>query len=52
MADLEFDRAAVGVSAKKDWTDSEEFGRIGAVARQISIVGIAKNLPEGPNEGV
>ena len=28
MSDIEFSREAVGVSAKKDWVDANEFARI------------------------
>gem|GEM_PF-5625523 len=28
MGDIEFNREAVGVSAKKDWADANEFARM------------------------
>ena len=30
MADIEFNRSAVGINAKKDWEDADFFGQIGA----------------------
>ena len=51
MADLEFDRAAVGISAKKDWHDSETLARISKFVRSIPAYGIAKTLEECDNSG-
>lgn len=33
---LHFDRDAVGVSAKKSWNDSEDFGTLGAAAGRLN----------------
>ena len=30
VADIEFNRSAVGINAKKDWEDADFFGQIGA----------------------
>ena len=52
MSTIEFDRAAVGVSAKADWTDSYTFGTIGSFIGSLYPGGIAVDLPAGDNSGV
>ena len=52
MSTIEFDRAAVGVSAKADWTDSYTFGTIGSLIHDLSVWDVAVNLPAGDNSGV
>ena len=52
MSGIEFDRDAVGVSAKADWKDSEQFGQIASFVRGLSISGCVKDLPVGDNSGV
>ncbi|PID98180.1 MAG: hypothetical protein CSA82_00910 [Actinobacteria bacterium] len=52
MSDLEFDRESVGVSAKKDWRDSEEFSRIATFLAQLYASTAVQNLPSGDNAGV
>lgn len=52
IMDLEFDREAVGVSARKDWRDCEEFGRIGSFLSTIPTASVALSLPVGGNSGV
>ena len=52
MSRIEFNRAAVGVSAKKDWVDSDMFGKIGQFITTLPAAGVAKELPAGDNAGV
>ena len=52
MGDIEFNRAAVGINAKKDWEDADNFGQVGAYIDKLPSTGIADPLPAGPNEGV
>ena len=52
MGDIEFNRAAVGINAKKDWEDADNFGQVGAYIDKLPSTGIAYPLPAGPNEGV
>jgi len=49
---IEFNRAAVGVSAKKDWADSDMFGKIGRFITTLPAAGVARELPAGDNAGV
>ncbi len=49
---LEFDRDAVGVNARKDWKDCEEFGSIGSFLPTIPTYSAALDLPAGDNSGV
>jgi hypothetical protein len=51
MADLEFDREAVGVNAKRDWKDSEEFSGIARFVGTMSVTDAAPVLPTGDNSG-
>lgn len=53
MADLEFDRAAVKVSAKKDWEDAQRFAAIGSAMAWMlgEPEEIAPDLPVGDNDG-
>ena len=51
MADIEFNRSAVGINAKKDWEDADFFGQIGAQISSAAPGGVALPLPAGPNEG-
>lgn len=52
MSVIEFDRDAVGVSAKEDWTDSQTFATIGSFISYWNVSDAAKDLPEGDNAGV
>ena len=52
VSGIEFDREAVGVSAKADWGDAEEFARIGSFMASIVTATSARDLPEGDNAGV
>lgn len=52
MSELEFDRDAVGVSAKRDWGDAESFASIGA--RFVSLprgFQVAGDVPGGVGGG-
>ena len=51
MTQLEFDRDAVGVSAKADWKDSDEFSRIGSFISTITTYSVSRPLPQGDNSG-
>lgn len=53
MADrIEFDRDAVGVSAKADWEDADTFAKIGSFMSSMpSGDGVAVALPSGSNVG-
>ena len=51
MSDIEFDRDAVGINAKKDWVDANEFARIGSFLGSLEPDSVVANLPEGDNEG-
>lgn len=51
MARLEFDREAVGVSAKGDWKDSEEFAGISRYIGMLTVADAAVALPSGDNSG-
>ncbi len=52
MPPLEFDRDAVGVSAKSDWQDAEEFAGIARFLGGIELSAAAHDLPAGSNAGV
>ncbi|BCR79900.1 hypothetical protein [Arachnia rubra] len=52
MGDIEFNREALGVSAKKDWKDSEQFAWIGQFITTLRASGVATDLPVGDNGGV
>ena len=41
MGDIEFNRAAVGINAKKDWEDADNFGQVGAYIDKLPSTGIA-----------
>ena len=45
MADIEFNRSAVGINAKKDWEDADFFGQIGAQMSSATPGGVALPLP-------
>ena len=45
MGDIEFSREAVGVSAKKDWVDANEFARISSFISSLMTFKVAENLP-------
>ncbi len=45
MADLVFDRGAVGVSAKGDWEDHARFGHIGLAMTQLTPEAVVVSLP-------
>ncbi|AWE41769.1 MULTISPECIES: hypothetical protein [unclassified Actinobaculum] len=47
---IEFDREAVGVSAKEQWNDCEEFGALFAYLRETVVAYCASKLPsfDGP----
>ena len=47
MGDIEFNREAVGVSAKKDWADANEFARIGSFMASLTTFSASVDLPEG-----
>ena len=47
MADIEFNRSAVGINAKKDWEDADFFGQIGAQMSSATPGGVALPLPAG-----
>ena len=51
MANLEFDREAVGVSAKADWHDSQTFASVASFARSLSSKGTAVDLPRISSPG-
>ena len=51
VADIEFNRSAVGINAKKDWEDADFFGQIGAQMSSAAPGGVALPLPAGSNEG-
>jgi hypothetical protein len=52
LTDIEFDRDAVGVSAKEDWKDANEFARISSFMSSLSTHEVAESLPTGDNSGV
>ncbi|PID96998.1 MAG: hypothetical protein CSA83_02925 [Actinomycetales bacterium] len=51
MADLEFDRAALGVSAKKDWHDARQFADAGKAMDGLTPEAAVKELPSGDSYG-
>lgn len=46
MSDLAFDRAAVGVSAKRDWTDAATMGEIAGSMTGVTTSGVATPVGE------
>lgn len=52
MSDLAFDREAVGVSAKKDWTDAATMGRIAGSITEVTTSGVATQVGEYLVDGV
>lgn len=52
MADVEFDRDAVEVSAKTDWQDAADFARIGSFLASLQVAPSALELPVGDNAGI
>ena len=52
MTDISFDREAVGVFEKAQWTDAQDLAQVGAAVGKLRIYGVAFDLPEGDNAGV
>lgn len=52
MTDISFDREAVGIVEKAQWTDAQDLAQVGAAVGNLNMVGIAYDLPHGDNNGV
>ena len=52
MTKISFDRVAVGIVEKAQWTDAEDLGQVGAAVGKLNTYGVAVDLPEGDNAGV
>lgn len=52
MTNISFDREAVGIVEKAQWTDADDLAQVGVAVGKLKMVGIAYDLPEGDNSGV
>ena len=52
MTNISFDREAVGIVEKAQWTDDKDLGQVGAAVGKLNTYGVAVDLPEGDNVGV
>ena len=52
MTDISFDREAVGIVEKAQWTDAQDLAQVGAAVGKLNTYGVAVDLPEGDNAGV
>ena len=52
MTNISFDREAVGIVEKAQWTDAEDLAQVGTACGRLNTYGIALDLPEGDNSGV
>ena len=51
MTNISFDREAVGIVEKAQWTDAEDLAQVGTACGKLNTYGIALDLPEGDNSG-
>ena len=49
---ISFDREALGIVEKAQWTDAEDLGQLGAALGALYVTDVAQDLPEGDNSGV
>lgn len=52
MTNISFNREAVGIVEKAQWTDAEDLGQLGAALSALYVFDVAQDLPEGDNSGV
>ena len=52
MTNISFDRYALDIAMKSQWTDGEDLGQVGAAVGKLNTYGVAVDLPEGDNAGV
>ena len=49
---ISFDRDALGIVEKAQWTDAVDLGQLGAALGALHVTDVAQDLPEGDNSGV
>ena len=52
MTDISFDREALGIAEKAQWTDAEDLGQVGAAVSRLNKYDVALPLPKHPTGGV
>ena len=52
MTDISFDRYALDIAMKDQWTDALDLAQVGVAVGKLNMVGIAYDLPAGDNSGV
>lgn len=52
MTNISFDRYALDIAMKSQWTDAVDLGQVGAAVGKLNTYGVAVDLPEGDNAGV
>lgn len=52
MTNISFDREALGIVGKAQWTDSEDLGQVGAALNKLETNGAALPLPDRTDTGI
>ena len=52
MTTISYDRYALGIVMKDQWTDADDLAQVGVAVGKLNMVGIAYDLPAGDNSGV
>ena len=52
MSTFTYDRYALGIVMKDQWTDADDLAQVGVAVGKLNMVGIAYDLPAGDNSGV
>lgn len=52
MTNISFDRNAVGILEKAQWTDAESLGQLGAAVGKLNLLCVAMDLPSGDNSNI
>ena len=52
MSTFTYDRYALGIVMKDQWTDADNLAQVGAAVGKLSLIGVDPDLPSGDNVGV
>ena len=52
MTKISFDREAVGIVEKAQWTDAEDLGQVGVAVTKLGDYRVAEDFPQGDCSGV
>ena len=52
MTNISFDREALGIVEKAQWTDAEDLGQVGATLNKLETNGAALLLPDRTDAGI